>query len=211
MRTFLCNIAALAALSLTQLPSSAQFIQVTVGAIELQANQSGQVVDLFVENTNPTALTSLGGLNFALQIGDGTSGPVIEGINLGAGSSVFAGGTQTDQGSDSWHAFFGIDVGTPVSLPASSSTLLARVTFSTVGLSASSQSWALSLNNVGGNDPVLNATHYVTEPGNNSRTLDSIVNGTLTVVPEPAAYATAMGLLALGLAFCRRFARMTVS
>ena len=201
-------LATIAALHVVQLSSSGQFIQVNVGNVPLQPNQSGQIVDFSVENTSPTALGSVFGLNFLMQVGDGTAGPVIQEVSLFSGDSIFAtfSGNQSVAGG-SWAISAGIDTGsgsTVISLPGSSSTLLARVKFDTTGLGLGSGPWTLNFNNVG---PSHLATAYAQEIGGtpSSRAFDSIINGSISIVPEPAAYSVVMGMFAVGLVAYRRF------
>jgi len=164
------------------------------GSSALQPNQSGQVRDFMIQNIGGALVENIFGLNFAMQVGDGTSGPRVDSVNLYAGDSIFASYqvNQVNQGSSPWILFFGIDSGgVPVSMAGTSSTLLARVTFDTTGLSSGSGPWTVSGNDVG---PLGSATGYVLV-GGESRQIDAFVNGTLTVVPEPAESGIAAGLL----------------
>jgi hypothetical protein len=191
--------AALATFTLLQLPALGQMLQVDLGNISLQPNQSGQVRDLIIENTGPAAVENIFGLNFALQIGDGASGPQVDSISLSAGNSIFSSyaANQVDQGSNRRILFFGIDSGdATLTLPGSSSTLIARLTLDTTGLDAASGPWTISASGAG---PLNSATEFVLSDGS-SRPIDIFGGGTLAIVPEPSDLAEVAGALMAGFA-----------
>jgi hypothetical protein len=151
-----------------------------LGALTLAPEQEGQTVDLVVRNSGADPVNGLFGLNFALQVGDGTAGPKITSVNLAVPGSIFAGYAvnQVDQGSNPWIAFYGIDTaGRAASLPPTSSTVLARVTFDTRGLGPAVGLWSLSIRDVG---PFHGATEYVLTSGATQR-LDQVRDGQLTL------------------------------
>jgi hypothetical protein len=147
----------------------------------LQPNQPGQVVDYYIGNDSPSPVANIVGLNFVLQVGDGSSGPQITDVKLYADNSIFAPyfANSQNQGSLPRKAFWGIDTGlTTVVVPASglASTLFAQVTFDTTSLGPGSGTWALNFNN----------SQYVLADWS-TKSIDRNVMGQLTVVPEPAS------------------------
>ena len=129
-------------------------------------------------------------------------------VSLFAGNSIFAdfSANQVNQGSSPRLAFFGIDTGgPPVSLAPSSTTLLGRFTFDTSGLNLNEGPWNLSLSNVG---PSGTDTEYVLV-GGQPKSVDTIINGSLALVPEPEqALMTTVLLLGMALlAHRKRLAR----
>ncbi len=171
-----------------------------VTGITLQPSQSGQVVDISIRNDS-TPLANIYGLNFMAQVGDGASGPKITDVKLNYGDSIFKSFISIDQGSSSWQVFYGISVypSPTVSIP-SGSTLLARLTFDTTGLSGSGP-WPIVFNNILGE-----STKYVLgDLDNTPLAIDNFVSGQIiTAVPEPASFALATGLLLLSLGVVRR-------
>ena len=130
-------------------------LTIDVGAVQLQPDMANQSLDFFIQNNSSSPVGSIFGLNFRAQVDGGAAGPKImpdpTGIQLYAGTSLFDSFTanQVDQGSDSWTVFYGIDTGgNGVSVPASSSTLLARITFDTTGLHPGDGPWTLSFDGI---------------------------------------------------------------
>ncbi len=211
MNTFLKTLIAVAAFTAAQLPASAQLVAHLDG-IELQANQVGQVFDFLVENTGDVAVTGIDGFTFVLKVGDGTAGPRIQGVDLKYGSSVFgpsayvqSGPLDPDPGTSEpldLYAFYIIDSDGvhPATLAAHTTTVLARLTFNTTGLTVADGPWPVSIE---GSEYTLNVL------SGNPQYLgfDSGTTGTLTIVPEPSAYAAVMGVLMVGFAGWRRMKR----
>jgi hypothetical protein len=194
MKTLFNLFAMSVTLALAQLTGHAQFLILDLGNIVLQPEQGNQQVDLIIQNTDSNPLDNIFGLNFALQIADGASGPQVNGVSLYFGNSIFSSysANQIDQGSTTRSVFYGIDAGgTPVSLPAQSSTLLARLTFDTTGVSGPSGPYAIAASDVG---PIHSSTSYVLI-GGSTRPIDTLLNGTITIVPEPTS-STLMASLA---------------
>lgn len=192
-----------AALTAAALPASAQLVA-ELGDVTLQPNQSGQIVDIFVENLSSSPVLGIDAFNFVLQVNDALSGPKIQSVDLLTGTSVFNTGNFTQAGpiggSTDWIAGFNLDSDGhhPTTIPGNSLTLLARVTFDTTGILASMGPLPLS---------VADTLYTLNALSGNSTTVvfSSTTGGTITVVPEPQQYAMAAGLGLLALAFARRF------
>jgi hypothetical protein len=198
-----------AALSLAQFSASGQLLYLDMGAVELQPNQGGQVHDFYIQNLDSTPLGNIQGLNFYMQVGDGSSGPRVESLSLYDGNSIFSSFSenQANQGSTYWKIFYGID-STSLTLPALSSTLLARVTFDTTGIGSGSGPWTISPS-VDFEGTQYN-TEYVLSGGTMFREIDMVNAGTLTVVPEPSAYGIVAGVMLIGAGGIRQWQKRTL-
>jgi hypothetical protein len=170
----------------------------------------GETFDVFVENSGP-ARSDITGLIFDIQSGifDGSnfsSGPKITSVDATSGGNLFASNndpTLTGQGSvDPQQQLFDRQVktlsGSTVTIPggtpgAPSLTKLATVTLDATGLSPGS--YPMTLNTVN------SQTLFVVATGNGTL-LPTLVDGTITVVPEPSS-AVAVGVLMLGVAGLR--------
>ena len=182
-------------------PLVAQIVQGTITApnVILEAGQSA-TIDITV--TGPVAI---GGYNLNLQIGDGCAtqdgiipyhgGPVFVGIDEDGPGTVFYGKGRTfvEQLITPQLVYAG-DWGYPqaprVDIPAGFPSVLARVHI-VAGLDAGT--WPLALNTWNG------WTDYADETG---VTIPLLVDGSITVVPEPASLV--LLLTAGGLAVGRR-------
>jgi len=158
-------------------------IFIDIGVIELQADTADQTVAIWV--TSDTG-DEVAGVNFNIELAGGGSvlgglaGPDITDVDLLTGT-LFEGNHQgqTDLGSLAQLAMHTVvtDVGT---VPADG--LLATVTFDTTGFTVVGSEWTLALA-----DTHNGATDFAPTPA-------VITDGTLRLVPEPAAFA----LLGLG-------------
>lgn len=185
------------------------------GAVNLQPNLAGQVIDFFVQNDSASEVL-VSGLEFSLQVGD--SGPGSEG-GLGTvdGPNITSANLLTDtpfatdnEGTPANLGFpqlaiysLGTGSGDPVSLPGNTSSKLARVTFDTTGFA--SGVWSLAFGNT-----LNDATKYLYSDG--VVVVDvplTITDGTLSisVVPEPGDYALAAGGSLVAFALLRSRAR----
>lgn len=166
---------------------------IDVGVHSLLPDQAGQTVEIFV-----TGGVLVQGLEFNVQIGDATSGPVFEGVDILTGTifgpsndGIFPGsyitprvayqGTTTVQTRD-----IGYGAGY-----VSTSGLLATLTIDTTGIS-------------GGNYDLL---LIGTQEGNTNfaGVLAEVTNGSLSVIPEPLSLS--LMLVGSGLLLRRRSRR----
>jgi hypothetical protein len=69
------------------LESVGAVLNINLGSVALQPNQAGQTVDFFIQNTGSSSLDNIFGLNFSMQVGDGTSGPQVQAVSLHDGNS----------------------------------------------------------------------------------------------------------------------------
>lgn len=159
----------------------------TVGDYNLNANQANQAVSVYVSGGD-----AVSGLNFYLQVGDGTAGPLIQSIDLLTGT-IFA-SNNTGQSSAKiggslpyWNygktVFTTIDDNGQTTVGANG--LLATVKIDTTGLSAGT--WTLKADFEYGGDSYT--SDFAGTPA-------TIVNGSIHIVPEPGTLA----LLVVGLA-----------
>jgi hypothetical protein len=157
----------------------------------LQQNQAGQVISIYVRGDVDVA-----GLNFYIQIGDGilspgfdpaVDGPSFTNLDVIGTGTIFSSSNTGQYGSGAMNDQFADATvstvsGTTVKTGNGSGglALLARVTISTVGVSAGE--WALKLKGL----KFSPDTNFVVEGG--SGIAADIVNGSISIVPEPAAY-----------------------
>ncbi|MBX3744967.1 MAG: hypothetical protein KF833_06620 [Verrucomicrobiae bacterium] len=172
-------------------------VLITVGDISLLPGLSGQQVEIRIDHDGPPI--EVGGLEFAIQVADGgpaaggvVSGPVVQAVDLLTGT-MFEGksfGGQFPSIDNTGQQQFWNVLSLTAELPSGSGQRLARVTFDTTGFAEGT--WTLSLAGM-----PFAQTRLLDRGGN---PIDvTIQNGTLAVVPEPAACAWIGGLL-LGLA-----------
>lgn len=200
-RNLVCVVIAAAGLA----ASHAQLF-IEVGLHPLQPDQSGQIVDLFVENRG-TEDIQVTGLTFNAQVAD--SGPISEG-----GSGVIDGpnitavdivsGTVFDANNlgqlnlvtvpQSWSSSVMTQNGTTTALAAGTTTRLARLTLTTETFSTP-QTWDLK----------VFGTAYLDE--NSVPILPTVTEGAVSVVPEPV-HSTIAALALIGLVLLRRRERL---
>ncbi|MFO1499943.1 MAG: hypothetical protein U1G07_16390 [Verrucomicrobiota bacterium] len=190
-----------ASLLATALSAQAQFA-INIGTVQVQPNQANQQIFIDVSN-----VSSAGALDFYVQIADGfpdvpgstQNGPNITAVDIVTGT-LFDGnndGGQVGSGLGLQHQYRGVLTQTGT---VSGSGRLATVTIDTTGFN--SGSWALRVGTVHNGPTQFYDTNFDPLPGN-------ITDGTLAIVPEPAAYAMAMGILAFGFVSVRRCCRRT--
>jgi hypothetical protein len=193
--------AAVALLSCGAVSVQSQTFQIIVGSPTIVANSPTASWTFTIAGG---VSSSVSGLNFNIQVGDGTVGPPVTGIDLITGTPFAAlASTQQPNGPQppNQHAAFW-NVTTPGSPPATISVSpgkwVGTVTFNTTGFT--SGSWPLHL------DATANGpTTYLDSNGDPISTL--ITDGTLTIVPEPSAYAALAGVACLGFGFLARRSR----
>jgi hypothetical protein len=204
MKTLLNSVLAAAVLGLAQQAAAQVILTADLNNITLEPGLGGQVRDITIQNTGSTSLDNILGLDFVMQIGDGSAGPKIQSVSLSAGNSIFAGNVSGEGLVDhtDWTVFYTVDATSAVPLPASGpATLLARVTFDTTGVTPNTQ-WTASLKDV-----TVSGTPYSTQynfSADSPRALDNVLNGTITVVPEVPQFAIVAGVGLLALALGRR-------
>lgn len=169
---------------------------IVVGDFDLNPNQAGQTVQVFVSGGE-----LIEGANLNVQIGDGVSnvGPTIESVDL-VTNTIFADPNnegQFDVVTDpqfinaTVNTPFDFDLLLPTLVPANG--LLATLTVSTEGVT--SGTFALKLADT------LNGDSDLGIDENFDTILPAITNGTITVIPEPTtALLTGLG----GLMMLRR-------
>jgi hypothetical protein len=182
-------------------PSVQGQVFINVGAQTLAANSPTATLTFTIASGSSS---SVSGLNFNIQVGDGTVGPPITGVELITGTPFGAlASTQQPNGSQPAgnHAAFW-NVTTPGSPPATitvgSGNKVATITFDTTGFN--SGNWSLHL------DATANGpTTYLDSNGDPITT--TITDGTLTIVPEPSTYAAVAGMACLAFGIFVRRAR----
>ena len=190
-------LAIAALLIFSHVPTQAQLL-ITVGPHVLQPNTSGQSVELFLEN--PTlAPISFAALNFNLQVADGatpTPAPNITDVDILTGT-LFASNNngQVDAASlvHAWAATTATSSGS-VTLAAGASRTLATIQISTLGYD--SGSWNFNVGNTFNGATAFADASAQTVPV-------TIVDGTISVVPEPASALAVSGVM-LGFAVLLR-------
>jgi len=206
-----CLIVAVACLTFgTWRPAAAVTISVPASTV-LERNQAGQTVQVMVSGAEAIA-----GMTLAVQVADGGPGSVTQGlidgpditaIDLLAGS-IFGANNEGVDDPGSYPQFALRSVTThpdsTISLTGQPS-LLATLTLSTVGVGPGT--YALLL---GGVPAALGSSEFYDTTG--ETITPTIVNGTLTIVPEPSTLLLA-GLAACGivLATIRRQCRPVAS
>lgn len=160
---------------------------IVVGNHDLHPNLAGQTISIFVSGGD-----AVQGINFNVQVGDGgaaaggaDTGPIIEDVDLLSGIFLGNNTNQTDGPSPLlWNSITTTNTGS-----VSANGLLAVLTVSTVGLTSGDFA-LLSLTPA---DEFGGATNF-------AGLVAQITNGSITVVPEPAALvlmlAGALGLVA---------------
>ena len=179
---------------------------INVGNTDLLPNTSGQVVNLFVQNTGVSAI-DVAGLSINIQVADSgpppglgsISGPHITGVDILTGTVFQSNNSgQADAGSVPQFANWTTSTSSgTVSLGAGTTTKLTTVTLDTTGFS-SPATWAFNLGNT-----INGQTKYFDSVGNDI--LPTIIDGTISVVPEPAMVTGVSAVLCLGFAACRVF------
>jgi hypothetical protein len=182
---------------------AAFILSIDVGNITLNPNQAGQQRDVYIQNTGDTDFQAQG-LTLRLQLDDGLGGgnaPTISNVNAVNGTpwegqlgSVINQTTQTEF----WDVRVLSDAfgGKSATLGAQSQTKLATVTFDTTSLSSGTWAFKLAGFDITPNpgDSKYNAL------GSGTEIFPTVNNGLISVVPEPASYALATGIILIGAA-----------
>lgn len=132
-------------------PAASAVLVVSFDALQLQPDQPGQMVSLWIDNTGGPV--SIGGMDLAIQVGDGgpagggsVLGPILESVNLVVGT-IFDGhdfgGQFGDAANVDQRQFWSV-VAPTAEVPGDGRSLLATVTFDTTGFGAGSWDVALS-------------------------------------------------------------------
>jgi len=173
-------------------------LTLNIGSFNLQPNTSGQVVEIDI--TSPGGI-NVSGLTLQLQVGDGgpelggTAGPRITAVDILTGTAFQGNNTgQIDVGNNLANNPQAVIFNTSTSsgtvpLDAGPNHPIAFVTLSTVGLT-SPNSWVFHGDVFG--DP----TKYFASGG--ASIVPTIIDGQLTVVPEPRGPIAVGALLAIG-------------
>ena len=195
-------------LILTAIPAVAQIV-ITAPDVALLPNTAGQTFSISLSNSGaPVPVT---GITVNLQTADGgpeagvghsISAPKISDINILSGT-IFASNNNGLSGSGSivpqvFSRGTLVSSGT-VSIPGGASTLVGVVTIDTTGFFSSPVGgWVLTLNTLNG------ATLYTTTGAD---LLPTLVDGHLSIVPEPGDYGIMIGISCIGFAVARRSCR----
>ncbi len=151
---------------------------IMVGDHPLLPNMADQTIEISV-----TGGDEVEGLDFFVQIGDGTDGPIISDLDVLIGT-IFdgknTGGSAVYQ-NDRTAAFV---TTTPPGQMATTDGLLATVTVDTTGLMLGDGPWDLNL------EFGTFTTAFATIPA-------EITNGSISIVPEPATVAMLLGVFAM--------------
>jgi hypothetical protein len=178
--------------------TEAQVLSISVGSQTINPAPN-QTLTFTVNNSSPSAV-DVAGLNFNIQLGDGTVGPTITGVDLLTGTPFASNNTgQTDNSSGAHQAFWTVTTSSGAVSLSPGSTKVATVTFDGTSLT-SGQNWGLFLEATH-NGP----TRYLDTTVNANDIPMTITDGSLTIVPEPSTYAliSGVGCLAFAAAFRR--------
>ncbi len=193
------SIGGLLCVLLLTLPVNASLI-VRAGDHELAPNTANQIIEILIEGQGSE--NTLQGINLNIQIADGFTGPKITDVDVVGPGTVFAspnnngqaGGKITDQ---IWGGVGTISP-TPLTVGAANS-VLAKVTIDTTGFFPGSNPWEFKLlGTLNGDSTLLGTTGS-----------ERFVDGSLSVVPEPASILTLIaGASLLGPGAYRRLRRL---
>lgn len=197
--------------------SAAASLQVNVGTFDLLPNTADQVIEISV-----TGGLDIAGINFYGLIEDGfpditgsvSNGPNITDVDLigdADNPTIFFPSNTGQSGIDQSRpqAFFrtltvGVD-GEGASIPVSGSGVFARLTVDTTGFT--SGSYSLSFSGKDDIDPAYPSLQFLDV---NAQTITTdIIDGTLTIVPEPHQMALVTGFALLGLTSWRKLRAQT--
>jgi hypothetical protein len=185
----------------------------------LQPDLANQDFTFSVHNTSGSDVL-LTGVQLQLYTADGGPGvggsivgPAIQQVSVIAPGTLFTGNNNGDlptpptpgayPGGQLFFRKTSTSAGT-VTIAAGASAILATIQFSTVGVSPGTYTWTAS-------DPTptgpytFNGPSFFTDTSLGGVLNPTLIDGTLTVVPEPQQYALAVGLGLLAAAFGRRW------
>lgn len=185
IRKMLMSMALVACSALTALAAPT----ITVGDHALLPNTPGQVIPILASGIGPADNTA--GIDLFLVLGGGTTGPIVTGLDMIGAGTIFNGNNNGQSG-------FGPPYDPPsrelvglvstVSGSVDPNGVLAYLTVDTTGLTAGSFSLSLTSDVLG---------HSVLYSTGGAQTV--LIDGTLSVVPEPSSIALG-ALAACGLA-----------
>lgn len=169
---------------------SSQSLMITIGSPSVAGNTAETTVDLFLQNTSPTDLFEAAAATLKFQIDDGLGGgnaPVITAIDGISGTPWATAGT-SQQNIVSDPEFWDVRLtanflgGQKAEFPANGTTKIATLTIDTTGFFAGSYSLLMS--------GVQDGTDSKYNPfSGGAEVFPTVVNGNLTIVPEPKEMA----------------------
>jgi hypothetical protein len=177
--------------------------------LDLQPNLANQDFTFLVQNISGLDVL-LTGVQLELIVADGGPGvggsivgPAIQQVSVTTpGTLLFGSNNTTDRGhgaypgNEVFQRLTSTSSGT-VTISAGSSPTLATITFDTTGVAPGEYSWSAATS--------PNGPSFFTDMSSGGVLNPTLIDGTLTVVPEPQQYALAVGLGLLAAAFGRRW------
>jgi hypothetical protein len=169
--------------------------------ITLAPNTPGQTIPIYITpGAGLSSVSHVGSLDFAIQVGNGSSGPKISGVDLlgtAASPTIFYGANDPSYTWidwppvwPDWKAELETMVLAPTPKTVTNNGVLAYVTVDTTGLVGTGP-WSLKLDATSSFKTLL----YGYEGGPLTDLNPDFRNASLTVVPEPASWAMLLGLL----------------
>jgi hypothetical protein len=161
-------------------------ITISAPSVTLERNQAGQLLPIVIQGTEDIA-----GMSFAVQIADGGPGPITQGLIDGPDitsvdlltGAIFG---SNNQGVDDPGSYPQFAQRSLITNPNTTITLtgqpavLATLTLSTVGVAPGT--YAVILGSI---PPALASTEFYNAAGD--PIIPTIVNGSVTIVPEPSS------------------------
>ena len=160
--------------------------------------QNTSVSDVFVTGVQLELIVADGGPG----VGGSIIGPAIQEVSVTASGTLFSGNNTGDRGhgaypgNEVFQRLTSTSSGT-VTISAEASPTLATITFDTTGVAPGEYQWSAA------SSP--NGPSFFTDTSTGGVLNPTLIDGTLTVVPEPQQYALAVSLGLLVAAFGRRW------